>query len=84
MFSTRQSFIGEVVSNKMQNTVLVLVSSPVVHPKYGKSYSTESKYSAHYVNQDDSAQVLKLGTKVRITACAPISKQKKWKVTQVF
>ena len=67
--------VGRVVSDKMTNTVTVLVERRVKHPLYGKIIRRSKKYHAH-----DEANVWKEGQTVRIEECAPISKLKSWRV----
>ena len=66
---------GVVVSDKMKDTVTVLVSRFVKHPKYAKYISKTKKFKAH-----DVGNTKKVGDKVRIEKCAPISKDKHFKV----
>ena len=66
---------GEVVSNKADKTVSVLVTRQVMHPLYKKFVKKTKKYAAH--DDDNSCQI---GDKVRIEECAPMSKSKTWKV----
>jgi len=69
---------GRVVSDKMDKTVTVLVERQVLHPTIGKVVSRTKKYHAH--NEGNDA---KLGDKVVIEECKPISKTKAWKVAKV-
>ncbi len=69
---------GRVVSDKMDKTVTVLVERQVMHPVIGKVVSRTKKYHAH--NEGNDA---KLGDKVVIEECRPISKSKAWKVAKV-
>ena len=66
---------GVVVSDKMKDTIVVLVSRFVKHPKYGKYISIDKKFKA-----DDKGNTKKIGDKVMIEECAPISKDKHFKV----
>jgi len=69
---------GRVVSDKMDKTVTVLVERQVMHPTIGKVVSRNRKYHAH-----DESNDAKVGDKVVIEECAPISKTKAWKVARV-
>ena len=69
---------GRVVSDKMDKTVTVLVERQVMHPTIGKVVSRTKKYHAHNDGND-----AKMGDKVVIEECAPISKTKAWKVAKV-
>ncbi|MEK7572761.1 MAG: 30S ribosomal protein S17 [Patescibacteria group bacterium] len=73
----RKTLNGVVISDKMDKTVVVLVSRFVKHPKYGKYYNTSKKYKAH-----DEENKYKVGDKVEIVETRPISKDKKFKVVE--
>jgi small subunit ribosomal protein S17 len=66
---------GTVVSDKGDKTVVVLVERKVAHPVYGKIIRRTKKYHAH-----DENNVVKEGQVVRIEECAPISKNKTWRL----
>jgi small subunit ribosomal protein S17 len=74
----QRQLTGRVVSDKMDKTVTVLVERQVMHPMIGKIVSRTKKYHAH--NEGNDA---KLGDKVVIEECRPISKSKAWKVAKV-
>ena len=69
---------GRVVSDKMDKTVTVLVERQVMHPTIGKVVSRPKKYHAH--NEGNDA---KMGDKVVIEECRPLSATKTWKVAKV-
>ena len=73
-----RTLTGRVVSDKMDKTVTVLVERQVMHPTIGKVVSRTKKYHAH-----DEANDAKMGDKVVIEECKPISKTKAWKVARV-
>lgn len=62
---------GIVVSNKMKDTAVVLVTRFVKHSKYKKYYKVSKKYKAH-----DVGNKKQVGDKVEIRECRPISKDK--------
>ena len=66
---------GTVVSDKSDKTIVVLVERKVKHPLYGKIIRRSKKYHAH-----DENNVVKAGEIVRIEECAPISKNKTWRL----
>jgi small subunit ribosomal protein S17 len=74
----QRQLTGRVVSDKMNKTVTVLVERQVMHPVIGKVVSRTKKYHAH--NEGNDAKV---GDKVVIEECRPISKSKAWKVAKV-
>lgn len=75
----RQVATGEVVSDKMQKTVSVLIFRKVRHGKYGKFTRKTSVFKAH-----DEKGVAKMGDVVRLEMCRPLSKTKRWTVIEVL
>lgn len=73
-----RTLTGNVISDRMDKTVTVLVERRVKHPVYGKILTKSSKIKAH----DDSNSV-KEGDRVVIAECRPISKDKSWTVIKV-
>ena len=70
--------VGEVVSNKMNKTISVLVYRLVRHAKYGKYMKRTSIFKAH-----DEKQVAKMGDIVRIKETRPLSKTKRFALLEV-
>ena len=68
---------GVVVSTKMKDTVVVAVERYVKHPMYGKYFTKTKRFKA-----DDKGNVCVMGEKVTIEECAPISKDKHFKVVR--
>lgn len=79
MREQRKSFIGTVTSDKMDKTVVVSVARVTRHPLYGKVIKISKKYKAH-----DEINDAKMGDRVRIRECRPISKDKKFFVEEVL
>lgn len=75
MREQRKSLVGTVVSDKMDKTVVVEVSSTRRHRLYGKVIKVRKKYKAH-----DEENQYKVGDRVRIIESRPISRQKRWMV----
>ena len=71
----RQTFNGVVISDKMKDTVVVLVSRYVKHPKYHKYMNRKTKIMAQ-----DLGNTKKIGDKATVEACRPISKRKAFRV----
>ena len=71
----KRSFKGIVVSDKMDKTVVVRVDRFKLHPTYQKRYRISKKYKVH-----DPKNQYKVGDKVEITECRPLSKDKKYRV----
>jgi small subunit ribosomal protein S17 len=59
----------------MTKTVVVKVDRVKVHPKYQKRYTVSKRYKAH-----DEKNEYKVGDKVIIEECRPLSKEKRWRV----
>ncbi len=66
---------GVVVSDKMKDTIVVLVESFEAHPKYEKYIKRRKKFKAH-----DAGNTAKIGDKVDIVETRPISKDKHFKL----
>lgn len=79
MREQRKSFIGTVTSDKMDKTVVVSVVRVTRHPLYGKVIKISKKYKAH-----DEINDAKMGDRVRIRECRPISKEKKFFVEEIL
>ncbi len=75
--SSRKTMSGVVTSDKMQDTIVVKVSRFVKHPKYDKYLSRDKKFKVH-----DAGNTKKIGDKVTIEECAPISKDKHFRLVQ--
>jgi small subunit ribosomal protein S17 len=71
----RRVLEGNIVSDKMDKTVTVLVERRYMHPVYKKYVRKSDKYAAH-----DEQNAYKTGDRVLIEECRPISKRKSWKV----
>jgi len=71
----KKQLTGTIISNKMQKTVVVRVEKLKEHPKYKRRFKVSKKYKAHV-----EAGEYKVGDKVIIEECRPISKEKKWRV----
>ena len=75
----KRQLTGTVVSDKMDKTAVVQVERLVKHPLYKKYIRRRNKFSAH-----DSDNRCKIGDKVLITESRPISKRKRWRVTDII
>lgn len=71
--------IGQVVSDKMDKTVVVAVESRVQHKKYDKIMVRTQRYKAH-----DEENRCKEGDRVRISETRPMSKTKRWVVADIL
>ncbi|HET6231591.1 MAG TPA: 30S ribosomal protein S17 [Longimicrobiaceae bacterium] len=75
----RKTRTGVVVSDRMDKTVVVVVERRYAHPLYGKQVTRTKKYHAHDENND-----YHVGDVVRITETRPLSKLKRWRVSEVI
>lgn len=75
----RQTLVGEVVSDKMDKTVVVQVTRKVKHPVYNKYVKNFKNFKAHIAGVNP-----KLGDIVKISASRPISKTKRWRVSEII
>ena len=71
--------IGEVISAKMDKTIVVRVERRFPHPQYKKIVRFQKKFYAH-----DGDKKAKLGDTVRIAECRPLSKLKRWQLVEVI
>ena len=71
--------VGEVVSNKMDKTIAVMVERRVEHPIYKKYVKKSTRLLAHDENNECNE-----GDTVEIEECRPISKTKSWKLQKVL
>lgn len=76
--SGKKEFVGIVKSDKMNKTIVVAVETTALHPLYKKYVKRIKKVKAH-----DEANEAKMGDRVRVMECRPISKEKCWKLTAI-
>jgi small subunit ribosomal protein S17 len=79
MQAERRTMVGKVVSDKMDQTVVVAVETLKRHAMYGKTMRTVKNYKVH--NADNNSHS---GDTVRISECKPISKEKRWVVVEIL
>lgn len=75
----RKVFIGEVVSDKMNKTRVVQIRWLGKHPAYNKTVRKAVKFKAH-----DEKNATKTGDRVKIMETRPLSKDKRWVITEVL
>ena len=75
----RKERIGEVVSSKMNKTIVIAVKTKMKHPMYGKFVNKTSKFCAH-----DEENTCGVGDTVRIMETRPLSKTKKWRLVEII
>ncbi len=76
--TSRKSRVGVVISDVGDKTVTVEVVDSKTHPKYGKTVRVRKKFHAHDEQNDAN-----LGDTVRIVETRPLSKTKRWRVSEV-
>lgn len=74
----RKVRIGNVVSDKMDKTVVVAVETFVTHPLYNKQIRQTTKFKAHDENNECG-----IGDIVKIMETRPLSKDKRWRVVSI-
>lgn len=74
----RKVRIGNVVSDKMDKTVVVAVETFVTHPLYKKQIRKTTKFKAHDENNECG-----IGDIVKIMETRPLSKDKRWRVVNI-
>lgn len=76
--SRRNEKVGQVVSTKMQKTIVVAVEMRKAHPKYRRIVRTTKKFYAH-----DEQNSARMGDMVRIRESRPHSKLKRWSLEEI-
>jgi small subunit ribosomal protein S17 len=74
----KHSITGEVISNKMDKSIVVLQERKVKHPLYGKYIRRSTKYHVHDENNECN-----IGDVVTFKECRPLSKTKHWTLIEV-
>jgi len=75
----RKTRIGQVVSDKMDKTIVVAIVDNVKHPLYGKIVKRTYKLKAHDENNE-----CKIGDRVKVMETRPLSKDKRWRLVEVI
>ena len=74
----RKTRIGVVVSDKMDKTIVVKLTTRVKHPLYGKFIQKTSKIKAH-----DEENACGIGDTVKVMETRPLSKDKRWRLVEI-
>jgi small subunit ribosomal protein S17 len=77
--SGKKEFVGFVKSDKMDKTIVVAIETTALHPLYKKYVKRLKKVKAHDANND-----ARIGDRVRVIECRPISKEKCWKLVEIL
>ena len=75
----RKVRIGNVVSDKMDKTIVVAIEDNVRHPKYGKIIKRTVKIHAH-----DEQNICGVDDKVAVMETRPLSKTKRWRLVEII
>ena len=75
----RKTLRGTVVSDKMDQTVVVMIQRLVQHPRYKRYHKRNSKVVAH-----DADNSCRTGDTVKVMATRPLSKTKRWRVSEII
>ena len=73
-----RSLTGRVVSDKMDKTVVVAITTHKKHAQYGKYVLSTKKYTAH-----DEKNECQIGDLVSLIESRPLSKTKRWRLVEV-
>lgn len=76
---SKRLFVGVVVSDKMEKTIVVRVDRTVLHRKYRKRYIVSRRYKVH-----DEKKEARLGDTVEFVECRPLSRDKRWRLLRVL
>jgi small subunit ribosomal protein S17 len=76
--SGKREFVGIVKSDKMNKTIVVVVETTTLHPLYKKYVKRIKKLKAH-----DETNDAKIGDRVRVVECRPLSREKCWKLAAI-
>ena len=76
--NSRKVKIGNVVSNKMDKTIVVAIEYSVKHPLYSKIVKRTYKLKAH-----DEENICSIGDKVKVMETRPLSKDKRWRLVEI-
>ncbi|HLB32825.1 MAG: 30S ribosomal protein S17 [Verrucomicrobia bacterium RIFCSPHIGHO2_12_FULL_41_10] len=75
----RKTRVGEVISNKMDKTIVVKTITRVPHPRFGKIIKQVKKFHVH-----DEANTAQVGDRVAIMETRPMSRLKHWRLVEII
>jgi small subunit ribosomal protein S17 len=79
MRERRRVLVGRVLSNRMDKTVVVEVQRKQRHRLYGKVIASRKRYKAH-----DAENTCQIGATVKMIESRPLSREKRWVVTEIL
>jgi small subunit ribosomal protein S17 len=77
--SGKKEFVGIVKSDKMMKTIVVAIETLKLHPLYKQYVKRVKKVKAH-----DEKNDAKVGDRVRVIECRPLSREKRWKLVEII
>ena len=77
-YKKRRAYVGRVISDKMDKTVVLAVTRKIAHPRYNKTISRTTKFKVH-----DEKNECKVGDLVKFIETRPLSKEKRWRVLEI-
>jgi len=77
--SGKKEFVGTVKSDKMMKTIVVAIETMKLHPLYKKYVKRLKKVKAHDENNE-----AKIGDRVRVVECRPLSREKHWRLVEIL
>ena len=77
--SLRKTRVGEVISDRMDKTIVVKIVTRVPHPEFGKIIKQVKKFYVH-----DDKNEAKVGDRVSIMETRPLSRSKRWRLVEVL
>jgi small subunit ribosomal protein S17 len=78
----KRAFVGVVTSDKMEKTAVVSVTTKKLHRLYKKYVTRVQKYKAD--DQRSAEERAKVGDRVRIVECRPLSREKCWRLSEII
>ena len=75
----RKTRVGQVVSDKMDKTIVVAIETNVQHKLYHKIIKRTYKLKAH-----DEQNAAGIGDTVKVMECRPLSKDKRWRLVEII
>ncbi len=77
--ASRKTRVGQVVSDKMDKTIVVAIEDSVQHKLYKKIVKRTYKLKAHDENNECG-----IGDTVKVMECRPLSKDKRWRLVEII
>ncbi|HAK59772.1 MAG TPA: 30S ribosomal protein S17 [Nitrospiraceae bacterium] len=78
-YKKRKSYVGRVISDKMNKTAVLAVTRKISHPRYSKTINRTTKFKVH-----DEKNECAIGDLVKFIETRPLSKDKRWTVLEIL